>query len=58
MWKVPRVPSKCGCEGFSGHRFLGGVIGGKEYCMQFVREKVDFGVDCVDKLSQAAVKAP
>ena len=30
----------------------------KDYCMQFVREKIDVWIDCADKLSQAAVKAP
>ena len=24
----------------TGHRFLGGVVGEREYCVQFVREKV------------------
>ena len=40
------------------HRFLGGVVGERDYCVQFVREKVDVWVDCMDKLSRAAVKAP
>ena len=30
----------------------------KGNCVQFVREKVDVWVDCVDKLSKAAIKAP
>ena len=47
-----------GVKVVTGHRYLGGVVGEREYCMQFVREKVDVWVDCVDKLSQAAVKAP
>ena len=47
-----------GVKVVTGHRFLEGVVGEREYCVQFVREKVDIWVDCVDKLSQAAVKAP
>ena len=41
-----------GVKVVTGHRFLGGVVGENEYCEQFVREKVDVWVDCVDKLSQ------
>ena len=47
-----------GVKVVTGHRFLGGVVGEREFCVQFVREKVDVWVDCVDKLSQAAIKAP
>ena len=47
-----------GVKVVTGHRFLGGVVGEMEYCVKFAREKVDVWVDCVDKLSQAAVKAP
>ena len=32
------------------HRFLGGVVGEREYCVQFVREKVDVWVDCAKSL--------
>ena len=36
-----------GVKVVTGHRFLGGVVGEKEYCVQFVREKVYVWVDCV-----------
>ena len=47
-----------GVKVVTGLRFFGGIVGEREYCVQFVREKVDVWVDCVDKLSQAAVKTP
>ena len=30
-----------GVKVVTGHRYRGGVVGEREYCMQFVREKVD-----------------
>ena len=33
----------------TGHHFLGCVVSEREHCVQFVREKVDSWVDCVDK---------
>ena len=61
-WKYVEIAKSTfqnvGVNVVTGHHFLGGVIGERKYCVQFVREKVDVWVDCVDKLSQAAVKAP
>ena len=47
-----------GVKVVTGLRFLGGVVGEREYCVQFVREKVDVWVDCVDKLSQLLSRHP
>ena len=42
----------------SGHRFLGGVIGTQEYCKNFMKQKVEYWMECVTKVSKAAVRAP
>ena len=42
----------------SGHRFLGGVIGTREYCRNFMKQKVEYWTECVTKESKAAVRAP
>lgn len=42
----------------TSHRFLGGVIGTKDAKINFVKEKVAMWVDCIKKLSNAAVKSP
>ncbi|KAL5505424.1 hypothetical protein EMCRGX_G006855 [Ephydatia muelleri] len=41
----------------SGHRFLGGVIGTREYCRNFMKQKVEYWTECVTKVSKAAVRA-
>ena len=40
----------------SGHRFLGGVFGTQEYCRNFMKQKVEYSMECVTKLSKAAVR--
>ena len=42
----------------SGHRFLGGVIGTREYCRNFMKQKIEYWTECVTKVSKAAVRAP
>ncbi|KAL5479542.1 hypothetical protein EMCRGX_G023072 [Ephydatia muelleri] len=42
----------------SGHRFLGGVIGTRKYCRNFMKQKVEYWTECVTKVSKAAVRAP
>ena len=36
----------------SGHRFLGGVIGTQEYCRNFMKQKVEYWMECVTKVSK------
>ena len=40
----------------SSHHFLGGVFGTQEYCRNFMKQKVEYSMECVTKLSKAAVR--